>query len=190
MLNFYILDIIKNNKFVITYFKRKIHFVDNLFTKIFINVNTIILKKIVINIDKQKIIINSCEIIIKFNIKFKNQRIDRIVRILQQLTISLYTHITIFVKIKNKQLLNDKNYFFLLTNESRLKIAKSFFAYIINVHLIVVQIRNLINKSIIIFKNKKVKQLQNFKKKNCFLALIENRHLVVKFLKQLKKAIK
>ena len=72
MLNFYIFDIVKNNKSIITHFKRKIHFVDNLFIKIFINVNTIILKKIIIDIDKQKIIINNCEITIKFNIKFKN----------------------------------------------------------------------------------------------------------------------
>ena len=72
MLNFYIFNTIKNNKFVITHFKQKIHFVDNLFIKIFIDVNTIILKKIIIDINKQKIIINNCEITIKFNIKFKN----------------------------------------------------------------------------------------------------------------------
>ena len=72
MLNFYIFDTIKNNKLFVTYFKREIYFVNNLFVKIFIDVNTIILKKIIIDVDKQKIIINSCEITIKFNIKFKN----------------------------------------------------------------------------------------------------------------------
>ena len=72
MLNFYIFDIIKNNKSIIAHFKRKIYFVDNLFAKIFIDVNTIILKKIIIDIKKQKIIINNCEITIKLNIKFKN----------------------------------------------------------------------------------------------------------------------
>ena len=72
MLDFYILNTIKNNKFVIIHFKRKIHFVNDLFTKIFIDINTIILKKIIIDVNKQKIIINSCEITIKFNIKFKN----------------------------------------------------------------------------------------------------------------------
>ena len=72
MLNFYIFDTIKNSKFVITHFKQKIYFVDNLFVKIFIDVNTIILKKIIIDVDKQKIIINNCEITIKLDIKFKN----------------------------------------------------------------------------------------------------------------------
>ena len=72
MLNFYIFNIIKNSKSIITHFKREIHFVDDLFIKNFIDVNTIILKKIIINVDKQKIIINNCEITIKFNIKFKN----------------------------------------------------------------------------------------------------------------------
>ena len=72
MLNFYIFDTIKNSKFIVTHFKRKIHFVDNLFVKIFIDVNTIILKKIIIDVDKSKIIINNCEITIKFNIKFKS----------------------------------------------------------------------------------------------------------------------
>ena len=138
MLNFYIFDTIKNSKFVIAHFKRKTHFVNDLFTKILIDVNTIISKKIIININKQKIIINSCEITIKLDMKFKNQRIDRIVRILQRLTISSHMYITIFVKIKNKQLSNNKNYFFLLANESRLKIAKKKFAYIIDAHLIVV----------------------------------------------------
>ena len=72
MLNFYIFDIIKNNKLIITHFKREIHFVDDLFVKILIDVNTIISKKIIINVDKQKIIINNYEITIKLDIKFKN----------------------------------------------------------------------------------------------------------------------
>ena len=72
MLNFYIFDTIKNNKFVVIYFKRKIHFVDDLFAKILIGINTIISKKIVIDVDKQKIIINNCEITVKLNIKFKS----------------------------------------------------------------------------------------------------------------------
>ena len=76
MLNFYIFNTIKNSKFVIIYFKREIHFVNNLFTKIFIDVNTIILKKIIIDVDKQKIIINNCEITVKLDIKSKNQQID------------------------------------------------------------------------------------------------------------------
>ena len=53
--------------------KKKIHIVNNLLIKIFINMNIIIFKKININIKHEIIIINMCEnIIILISIKIKN----------------------------------------------------------------------------------------------------------------------
>ena len=50
----------------------------------------------------------------------------------------------------------------------RLKFSKKFFQHIVDLQIIVVQIRNIIDRSIIILKNKKIERLQNYEKKLFF----------------------
>lgn len=190
MLDFYVPGIAKNSKPAIAHFKREVHLVDDLSAKILIGVDTMVPEEMVIDAGKQKITIGSCGITAKLDMKSRGQRVDRTVRALQQLTIPPHTHMAVPVKIRGKQLPDDRDYSFLPADESRLGTAGGFFAHITDAHLTAVQVRNSTNEPVIIPKNKRVGRLQDFEEEGCFLASTEDRHLAVKSSGWLKKAAK
>ena len=81
----------------------------------------------ILNVEKQKLTIKNCEMTIDLNIKIKNFRIDRMIRIFQQIIISFNTQMIISIKIRDKQISNNKNYNFMLFDKFRLEFAKNFF---------------------------------------------------------------
>ena len=60
-----------------------------------------------------------------------------------------------------------------------LKFEKKYFVYIINFNLVVIQIRNILNKSYTISKNFKIEHLRNFDEKDSFMTTFKNSHLTV-----------
>ena len=84
-------------------------------------------EQIILNVEKQKLTIKNCDVTVDLNMKVKNSRIDRMIRTLQQIIISLNTQMTISIKIRDKQISNNKNYNFMLFDEFRLKFAKKKF---------------------------------------------------------------
>ena len=84
-------------------------------------------EQIILNVKKQKLIIKNCDVTIDLNIKIKNFRIDRVIRTFYQIIISFNTQITISIKIRDKQISNNKNYNFMSFDEFRLKFSKKFF---------------------------------------------------------------
>ena len=190
LLNFYVFDVAKDDKLVTTHFQREIHLVDQLSTKILIDVDIMMPEQMILNAERQKLTIKNCGVTADLNMKIKNFRIDRVIRALQQTIISLNTQMTISIKIRDKQISNDRDYSFMSFDESRLKFAEEFFQHIVDSQIVVVQVRNIIDKPIIISKNKKIGRLQNYEKKECFLASFDDRHLTVKFFDWLKKATK
>ena len=117
----------KNDKFVTIHFQREIYLIDQLLIKIFIDVDIIIFKQIILNVEKQKLTIKNCDVTIDLNMKIKNFRIDRMIRIFQQIIISFNTQMITSIKIRDKQISNNKNYSFMLFDEFRLKFLKNFF---------------------------------------------------------------
>ena len=145
MLNFYILEYTSFDISIIIYFIREIYLIDDFTIKIFINIDIIVSKKIVINDGKQIAIIDSCDLIIKLHIIARDNRINCVVRLLKQITISSHFYITISIKFREQTLLTNRNYFFHSQENLRLRVEDNFFEHVIDAHLIVVQIRNFIN---------------------------------------------
>ena len=84
-------------------------------------------EQIILNVEKQKLTIKNCDVTIDLNMKIKNFRIDRMIRAFYQTIISFNTQMTISIKIRDKQISNDKNYNFMSFDEFRLKFSKIFF---------------------------------------------------------------
>jgi len=100
------------------------------------NINIIDFKRIIVDINRQKLIIKSCRNLeIKLEIKLKNNiRIKRVVKIEKNLVIVTYFVLEILVIVRDEILL-DKNYFFEL-------ILFNIYFYIANRKLFFVYVRN------------------------------------------------
>ena len=68
---------------VLIYFTREIYLIDDFIIKIFINIDIIISKKIIINDSKQIVIIDSYNLIVKLYIIAHDNRVYRVVRLLK-----------------------------------------------------------------------------------------------------------
>ena len=63
------------------YFSREIYLINDLTIKILINVNIIVSKIIIINVDKQTITIDNCEITIKLHVISRDARVNKVIKI-------------------------------------------------------------------------------------------------------------
>ena len=168
MIDVYVFEMIIVNTFIKTHFIREIHLIDNLSIKIFIEINVIASKKMIINVDKQTVTIDNCDVTTKLHIISRDKRMNRIVKFLKQLIIFSHTHMIVFVKIREQILSTNRDYFFYSLENNRLKTENDFFIHIFDVNFIVVQIRNSTNQSIIISRNSKLDKLNDYDEKNCF----------------------
>ena len=180
MIDFYIFEVTIADTFVKAHFTREIHLIDSLSVKILIEMNVIISKKMIINVDKQIVTIDSCDVTTKLHVISRDKRMNRVVKFLKQLIIFSHIHMIVFVKIREQTLSTNRDYFFHSLEDSRLETENDFFAHIIDVNFIVVQVRNSTNQSITISRNFKLNKLNDYNEKNCFLVASKNRHLVVK----------
>ena len=145
MLNFYIFEYTSFDIAVVTYFTREIYLINDFTIKILIDIDIIISKKIIIDDSKQIAIIDSCNLTIKLHIIARDNRINRVVRLLKQITILSHFYIAISIKFREQALSANKDYFFHSQENSRLRAKDGFFEHVIDAHLVVVQIRNFIN---------------------------------------------
>ena len=99
----------------------------------------------------------------------------------------------ILVKYRDKVLLVDRDYNFLLKSKINFDLDDEFFAHILSTNVAVVRVRNATENVVIIIKNMRVDNLQNFNEKDCYLINLENRHLVivlfVSWIKRLKQVV-
>ena len=121
---------------------------------------------------------------------FRDARVNKTIKITKQLIIFSYIHMTIFVKIRDQFILVDRDYFFHSRDDNWLKTKNEFFVYIIDVNFVVVQICNVTNQVVVISRNFKLKKLQNYDEKSCYLTTLKNRHLIVKSFNWLQKIFK
>ena len=82
------------------------------------------------------------------------------------------------------------SYSFNFKKNSRFDVEDEFFAHVIDVHILIVQMRNVTNQFVIVFKNAHIDKLQKYTEEECFLVVSKNRHLTIKFTKWLRKTFK
>ena len=114
----------------------------------------------------------------------QKKRVDRIMRITILTIILLFTTMSILIKFRKRFISINKDYNFYFILNVRFKFNGDVFAYIINVNIIFVQIRNAIDKLCVLFKNIKIKRLRNYNKKNCYLINVKSCYLTTIFVKK------
>ena len=190
LLDFYVPGVAEDGKPATAHFQREIHLVDQLSAKILIGVDIMVPEQMILDAGRQKLTIGSCGVTADLDMKAKGSRIDRVVRALQQTTIPPNTQMAIPIKIRGRQIPDDRDYSFMPSDESRLGSAGGFFQHIADSQIAAVQVRNTTDKPVIISKNRKVGRLQDYEEEGCFLASPDDRHLAVKSSGWLKKAAK
>ena len=138
MIDFYIFEMTIANTFVKAHFIREIHLIDNLSIKILIDVDVITSKEMIIDVDKQTVTIDSCDVTAKLHVISRDRRVNRIIKFLKQLIISSHTHMTISIKIREQTLSTNRDYFFHSLEDNRLETKDDFFVHIIDVNFTVV----------------------------------------------------
>ena len=83
------------------------------------------------------------------------------------------------MRMKNVQILKNRDFSIFSKVKRMLKSKKKYFVHVTNFTLIAMQIRNISDRSYIIFKNFKIEHLRNFNEKNRFMTSFENSHLTM-----------
>ena len=163
-----------------THIKAKFHLVNEIKANIFVNMNVMKSKNMILNFDKKIFIIPTCqEIEVVISIERKKARIERTIRAVVQITISVKMIMIISIRLRNATLFKNKNYSFFFKIEQHLKSKGNFFAHVMKSEMTTIQMRNTSNKSYTIFKNLKVKHLRDYDEKNCFMIASKDCYLIV-----------
>lgn len=157
------------------------YIVENLIVKSLININIIKLKQI--KIDSNKIEINSCENFI-FNFKFKGfakLKIKKVVMKSFAIIISFYSNLLVSAIIREKfKNLLDRDFVFNLIHDERLKHENDILFYIVDVNFLYIQIRNVINNLIFMFRRCRLRLLQKYENEKCYLIFSNDAYLAAK----------
>jgi len=127
-----------------------------------LNIDIIDFKRIIVNVNRQKLIIKNCRNLeTKLKIKLKNSiRIKQVVKIEKSLVIVVYFVLEILIIVRDK-ILSNRDYFF----ESILFDA---YFYIANKKMSFVYVRNNCFISFYISQHAILERLLEFKKQNCY----------------------
>ena len=89
---------------------RKLHVIDILKVKVFININILKSERINILLSFKSLIINNCEdFIVLIVVVLKNNRIKRLIKVFKNILIFFYISITIFVELRENKISTNKN---------------------------------------------------------------------------------
>ena len=162
------------------HFKTKFHIINEIKINMLIKINVMKSKRINLNFENKIIIIFTCKNIqISINFHRKKTSINRTIWTAIQITMSIEKIIIVSVRIKSAQISKNRNYNFFSKMKRMLKSKKKYFVHVTSFNLVAVQIKNILNRSYIIFKNFKMKHLRDFDEKNCFMISFENSHLAM-----------
>ena len=139
-LNFYVFDKLFDDSSIIIHFKREIHIIDDFRVNVLLEINIINFEKIILNLNNCTFILFDCDDFqTSFDIVFKDHRIIRAVRSITLISISSYICMTIFVKIRDNSLFEDRDYNFESKQDFQTLNSKNeFFNHITNVNVFVV----------------------------------------------------
>ena len=184
ILNLYIQKIKFNDEIAIIRIKRDIHLIDDLRTKMFINANIIESKEMTFDLQIDRLIINNCDVIASLicRLFYNYYCVNRIMNIQHAIIISTYTIIEMLFKFKNfSKLFTKRNFSFQFNSVFfQLNEEDDVMTHVLNVKIIFVHVRNVINKSILLLKHIKLNRIIDFEKKNCYATNIIDVHLIIK----------
>ena len=170
-----------NEKTINVTFTRHVYIVKNLKTNIFLNNDILKSKNIVSHVDKRKIIIENCDnFFVSLIVIVKNEkRVKRIVRAQTNAVILTHFYFAISIKIRDRKLSN-RDFMFNFEHIKRLNKKNEIFTHIIDVNFFIIQIRNIIDESIIIKRSERLNILVEYEKKNCYFVNSKVRHFAAK----------
>ena len=178
-LDFYVVGTLSDQSSVIVHFRREIHLVDDLRAHALLDVDILESEQVILDMSKRTITFFACSnLTALMKLIFKNQRIVRAVRSVGKITISSHTCLAVSVKIRDQSLSADRDYSFESKQDfQQLGFEGGFFNHITDVHFAVVQIRNVINVSVILSKHAKIDMLRDFEEEGCYHVSSDDRHL-------------
>ena len=115
IVNLYIQKIKFNDEIAMTHIRRDVHLINDLRTKMFINIDIIESKKMTSDLQIDKLIINNCDVIASLICRsLHNYRcVNYTTSIQHAIIISTHTIIEMFFKLKNlSKLFTERNFFF------------------------------------------------------------------------------
>ena len=177
--DFYVVDTLSNQSSIIAHFRREIHLMNDLKAHALFDVDILKFEQIIFDMSKRIItFLAYSNLIVFMKLTLKSQRIVRAIRSVDKIIISSHICLVVSVKIRDQSLSTNRNFNFeFKQNFQQLEFENDFFNHIIDVHLAIVQIRNVINVSIILSKHAKIDMLRDFEKKDCYHVFFDDRHL-------------
>ena len=178
-LNLEIFDLF-NERATIARIKRMFHIVENFTTKILIEMNIIESERI--KIDCEKVHIESCNVVA--NLKLRSSAESKIKRIVMCFTaVTVLSHINMFVSIiirKKFKILSNKDFIFNSTHDQRLDQKENILFHIVNANFSQMNIRNITNTLVFMFCRFRLKLIQKYENKDCYLISSNDAHLTTK----------
>jgi hypothetical protein len=129
-----------------------------------------------------RMIINSCQNLqIPIHIRMKeNDRIKRIIQTKKRLIISTRSIIMVLIFIRRKiKLSKIRNFIFESISFDIIKLEEEITAAIMNAHTIYIEIRNIINKSIIINRKRRLGIIEKYEAEKYYLIMKELKFLAI-----------
>jgi hypothetical protein len=185
VLNLYLLDIIDDKK-IQEHIHKEFHLINELKCKIFMKLNIMTSKKMIINLTNKSFVIFICENLvtfIKINLK-SNSRIRRIIHNKKLIKISSNSIVNIFTYLRDKKLSFNKDFFFDLNNDIFTKSSSDFdefYTHVCDCNLTFVHVKNALINSMMISSKTRLKILIEYEKKECFQVKFELHKWVVVF---------
>ena len=165
-LNFNFSRIIDKQSTIVKIFKN-VRIVNDLSTKILIEINIIESKKMIINVNT--LIINNCQNLrVNLFTISHDASINRIAMCVTAIMMSAHINMKISAMLRNKIKLSKRDYMFQFNQIFRLKLKKEVFSYIIEAGFFKVVVINSTNDAIILIKRFRLKIVKEFEKNDCF----------------------
>ena len=188
-LKFQIFDTNMNDKSAMNVFSRRVFIVKHLKTKILLDNDVFDSKNMNINVEKRILIISNCKnLVVQFNVINFDSQIKRIVRVNETIKISIKFAIVISFKFREKSTLStNRNFMFHLVKIIKLKNEEEILSHIIDAHTKMMQIHNTNFENVFIFKNNRLKIVQEYEKKDCYLINSKYVNLIVNAHKSISR---
>ena len=155
------------------YFRRKVHIVNDLKCKVFLNMNILKTKQMIFNMKNKIMIFFTCKDLVVFIqiISKSNARIRRVIHFKDQTVISVKTVAQMFIYFKRKRFSDDKNYFF-ESDQKQLAIVlnkmNDFYVHVCEENLTCVQIKNDKDVAIKISRKIRLDTLTKYEEEKCY----------------------
>ena len=161
MLSMYIQDTIDKRK-ATTHLRREIYVIDNLKTKLLLSINVMSFERMIIDMNLKQFIIKNCQsLVVKLEITIKNNiRVRRTLRAEKKFVVEINIIVKLSIDLRDDSIL-DKDYLFEFSFSNT-------YAYIVDVFVWFVYVKNDFNTSLEISRHAHMNQLVEFEKQNCY----------------------